>query len=123
MTKTQAKRKERLMPNGIPRWIRVYDLGETAIDRYTVVFSKKSICENRPYWYSVLGMSVNPFSPIGFGQHSEYEYLIDTWKNGKYCWPPAMGRKCHLGIRMPFEQLPEDCKKFVIKDYKELWEI
>lgn len=124
MTKMQQARQDRLLPNGIPRYVRCYDNGGKTCDRYTVVFSKKSITESRPFWYAVLGMSGAPFHPQGVGLHSEYERLIDTIaKDGGYCWPPAIGKKNHLGKRIRFEDLPADCRELTLRDYKELWDL
>ena len=33
----------------------------------------------------------------------------------------AMGKKCHLGTRVSFETLPEDCQKLTMQDYLDLW--
>jgi hypothetical protein len=83
--------------------IRVYDNGGETCDRYTVVFmnradwgfTAKYIRETGRDFYPSLGMSSAPFHPQGFGQHSEC-------KVGK-----------HLGKRIPFTELPEDCRKLV----------
>lgn len=99
-----AERAERLMPGGVPRYIRIWDNGGESFDQYTVVFTKKSNAGNFMY----VGMSENPFSPQGFGQHGETQY-------------PNGGK--HLGKRIKFDQLPEDCQKLVIQDYKELWDL
>lgn len=34
-----------------------------------------------------------------------------------------MGRKNHLGKRIPFSALPDECKGVIIRDYKELWSL
>jgi len=34
-----------------------------------------------------------------------------------------MGRKCHLGKRIPFTDLPEPCKQLVAQDYRDIWGI
>lgn len=131
MNKTQQARKERLLPHSIPRYVRVYDNGGLDVeggsfDRFTVVYSGnyRSIGRKRGErinsWFQYVGMSESPFNPQGFGQHSEHPTLIDVDKWG---FPPAMGRKNHLGTRIPFNSLPEDCQKLVLEDYKELWEI
>ena len=111
---TNMTRKERLMPNGIPRYIRCYD-NEEFIDRYTVVFSNKRVSGEFMY----LGMSSRPFHPQGIGQHGFSKDQIDAPKG----WPPVVGRKCHLGTRIRFEDLPVDCRDFVLQDYLELWGI
>ena len=125
MTKKQQDRLERLMPGGIPRWVRIYDAPDT-IDRYTIVFSGgyNNIGQTRrgirrgshPY----LGMSGSPFHPQGIAQHGESFRCIDVNSSG---FAPSLGRKCHLGRRIRFRDLPEDCQKVVLRDYKELWQL
>lgn len=109
-------RKERLMPNGIPRWIRCYDNGgaekDGTLDRYTVVFTKKSITKNRPHAFMHLGMNAAPFHPQGIAQHGDSE--------GQPIDRPTYG---HLGKKIRFEDLPQDCKDLVLRDYKELWNL
>lgn len=105
-----------LMPNGIPRYIRCYD--NESIDRYTVLFTgnyrKKTGGE---FWY--LAMDENPFYPQGFAQHGSSSTILDI-KNG---WPPKIGRKCHLGTRIDFNDLPVNCRKLIISDYRDLWDL
>lgn len=111
-------RVERLMPGGVPRWVRCYDNGGDTCDRYTVVFTgryKKGV--SREFMY--LGMSEKPFHPQGFGQRGETQFKpCDVNKSG---FAPAIGRKNHLGTRIAFETLPQDCKVAVIQDYRQLW--
>ena len=77
--------------------IRCYDDGGKSVDRYTVVYMDWP--ENKPgRFYSCVGMSDAPFHPQGVGQHS-----IAT-----------VGR--HLGKRIQFEDLPEDCRELVRRD-------
>lgn len=128
MTKTQQARKERLMPNGIPKWIRVYDNGGESADRYTCVFTGnynnigkpvRGIHASRAHHY--VAMSETPYSPCGVGLHGSTEWrCCDVNDHG---FAPAMGRKNHLGKRIPFSELPEDCQKLVLGDYKDIWEI
>ncbi len=121
-----SKRTEKLMPNGTPKWIRIYDNEGRSCDRYTVVFSGsynnigKKAREQKNNYHPYVGMSESPFHPQGFCQHGEEPYLIDAM-NGK--WPPSIGKKNHLGTRIAFSDLPQDCKKVVLNDYKELWGI
>lgn len=114
----KLQRLKNIFPNEMPRWIRCYDNGGETFDRYTVVFTGNYTHKtNRQHWY--IGMSEFPCHPQGFGQHGESDTQIDV-VNG---WPPAMGRKCHLGKRIPFSDLPKDCKELVLHDYKYLWDI
>lgn len=116
------ERKERLMPGGIPRYVRCYDNGGSAtehgtIDRYTVVFTGKYKSIGIPrgirqeYFYEYLGMSAHPFHPQGFGQHGESNQPIDR---------PAYS---HLGKKISFNDLPEDCKECVLQDYVMNWKL
>lgn len=78
--------------------VRCFDSGaDSTADRYTVVFMDRS---NGGNLYDCLGMSADPFWPTGFCQHSTAE----------------LGP--HLGERIPFAKLPEDCRKAVINDFK-----
>ena len=108
-------RVRRLMPDGVPRYVRCYDDDGGSGDRYTVVYTgnyrgKGGVCR-----YVV--MSALPFHPQGIGMHGESREPIE----GKR--PPAIGNKCHLGRRIPFLDLPDDCRSLVIRDYKELWSL
>ena len=68
-----------------------------------------------------LAMNSAPFHPQGFGQNGETkDKPCDTDRWG---FPAAMGRKNHLGRRIPFGDLPEDCRKLVMGDYLELWDL
>src|SRR4051812_8413503 len=109
----KQERTQALMPNGVPRYIRIFDNQGKTFDRYTVIFTKKSITdkESRKHYgqlFMYVGMSENPFHPQGFGQHGE---LSDP-RGGK-----------HLGKRIAFTDLPTDCQKLVVQDYKDLWEL
>lgn len=91
-----------------PRYIRCYDNGGETFDRYTVVFTGRYRHKtNGSYLY--VGMSENPFHPQGFGQHGESNDPLD--------WP----KYSHLGKKIPFDSLPDACKKLVTGDYNELW--
>jgi len=114
----KLQRLKNIFPNETPRWIRCYDNGGETFDRYTVVFTGNYTHKtDRQHWY--LGMSEFPCHPQGFGQHGESDRQIDVF-NG---WAVPMGRKCHLGKRIPFPELPEGCRKLVLQDYKYLWDI
>jgi hypothetical protein len=109
------KQRKRVLPDGMPKYVRVYDNGGESIDRYTVVFTGNYAGRNGECSY--LGMSGQPFHPQGVGQHGSSRDIIDARQG----WAPAIGRKCHLGKRIPFADLPEDCRKLVLRDYRELW--
>lgn len=118
------KRTNQLLPGGRPRYVRCYDNGGKSLDRYTVVFTgryEKREAYSRQSWFSYLGMSANPFHPQGFGiSDSSPNKPIDT---NKWGFAPAIGRKNHLGVRIQFADLPPDCRKLVLQDYTELWNL
>jgi hypothetical protein len=76
--------------------IRCYDNEGRSYDRYTVIYMSEP--EKAHNTYASVDMSSAPFHPQGFGQHG-------TATPGK-----------HLGKRIRFEDLPEDCKKLVRRD-------
>ena len=68
-----------------------------------------------------LGMSGRTFSPCGFGQHGEFTgQSIDV---NDWGFAPMIGKKNHLGTRIPFDALPDDCKALVISDYCDIWKL
>jgi hypothetical protein len=110
MTKQYEQRKTRLLPNGKPRYIRCYDNnGETA-DRYTVCFTGH-YTQNTAGSYWNLAMNASPFHPQGIGMHCDSNQQIDR---------PTYS---HLGKKISFDQLPEDCQKFILSNYVYLWNI
>lgn len=74
--------------------IKIYDNNGKTWDRYTVIFMNEPEFQNNTY--AALGMSTDPFT--GFGQHCT----------------ATPGR--HLGKRIKFRDLPEDCQKLVLQD-------
>ena len=103
-------RPNTLMPNGIPKWLRCYDNEGKSIDRFTVVFTHSHSFGMKglsPY----LGMSSDPSSPQGFGQHMTSSQPIDR---------PTYG---HLGKKIAFQTLPAACQAMVIDDYKSYWKL
>lgn len=111
-------REVSLMPDGIPRYIRVYDDPEY-IDRYTVVFTGKYRHKTGGQ-FMYLAMSGNPRHPKGIFQHGSSNEQLDTKKSS---FPPEVGQKCHLGKRIRFEDLPKTCQNIVIEEYEDLWGI
>lgn len=125
---TKQTRADRLMPGGVPRYVRAFDNGGIdaggSYDRYTVVYTGRAATSKGPdgrRWFSYVGMSASPFHPQGFGQHGENpDRQIDVNPHG---WPPAIGRSNHLGRRINFSDLPPDCQRLVISDYREIWKL
>ena len=75
-------RVRRLMPDGVPRYVRCYDNGGSG-DRYTVVYTGNY--RGRGGMCRYVGMSALPFHPQGVGMHGESREPID----GR--WAPAVG--------------------------------
>ena len=111
MNKRQRERLARLLPNGVPHYIRCYDSGENgSFDRYTVVFTGNYTHKTGgEHWY--VGMSEHPTHPQGFGQHGSSRDQIDR---------PNYG---HIGKKIRFQDLPIDCQQLVLADYKDLWDL
>ena len=79
--------------------VRIYDNGGKTCDRYTAVYMNCPTDHNRAY-FDARAMDARPFHPQGFGQ-----FTIAC--PGK-----------HLGKRIKFEELPEDCQKLIQEDMK-----
>ena len=99
--------KRKLMDGDVPRYIRVYDSSD-CIDRYTVCFTGKYRKKTGGEWI-YLAMSESPYQ--GFGQHGFSDFRIDR---------PSYK---HLGKRIDFKLLPEDCRDLVMSDYRDLWDM
>ena len=114
-------RRERLLPDGTPKYVRCYDNGGKSFDRFTVVFTGR-YRHNTGGQFIYVGMSCHPFHPQGFGQHGSSDTQIDTRPGG---WAgPSIGRKHEtLGTRIGFNELPPDCQKLVMSDYCDLWSL
>lgn len=109
MSQKSLARCARLLPGGIPHYVRCYDNGGATVDRYTVVYTghypgRDGLCH-------YVGMSSEPYSPQGFCQHGESRHVIDrpTYR--------------HLGKRIGFADLPADCRRVVVVDYLSLWKL
>ena len=102
-----SERKERLLPNGTPRYIRCYDNGGETADRYTIVFTGNFKGRNRRCHF--VGCSERPFHPQGIGLHGDHDSVIDY---------PSYS---HLGKKVKFETLPEDVRTLVMSDYRTFW--
>ena len=106
------ERTERLLPGGIPRHVRIYDNGGESIDRYTVVFPGR-IPGKFAGWtfYRAMGDASRVGSGSGVCQFGEVFGPIDRPRYG------------HLGRKISFEDLPERCRKVVLRDYRDLWDL
>lgn len=76
--------------------IRVWDNGGITFDRYVVAYMDEPL--ERDGTTPMVGMNHEPFHPQGYGQHCSGH--------------PGP----HLGTRIRFSDLPEDCRKVVEQD-------
>lgn len=109
-TKRGRERVNALLPGGVPKKVRIYDNGGESSDRYTVVFTG-NIPGKLLGWTFYLAMSGAPFHPQGVGLHCENFGPIDT------------PRYSHLGRKITFGDLPADCQRLVLQDYKDYWKL
>jgi hypothetical protein len=73
-------------------------------ERYTAVFTG-FFTDKKPGEYLYLSMSGDSFEPEG---------TADTLRRGR---PPYE----RMGRGIPFEDLPEGCRRLVVDAYRELW--
>jgi hypothetical protein len=90
-----------------PKYIRIYDNKGESFDRFTIVFGRKTFSGEFIY----LGLSEYPYHPMGFGHHGTSKEPIDR---------PTYS---HLGKKIKWNDLNEDCKKAVNESYKSVWNI
>lgn len=93
--------------------------GHGTADRYTVVYTGNYKGRNRITLY--VGMSGNPYHPMGIGMHGESETPFDNSR------PTLLGDKGAWGggsqRRVSFECLPQKCRQLVIRDYLDIWRL
>jgi hypothetical protein len=110
ISKARQAREHRLLPNGMtPRWMHIYDNGGESADRFTVVFTGRYASRERQCDY--IGMGAGPFHPQGVCQHGQADRVIDY---------PSYG---HLGKKISFHELNEDCQIVALRDYLYLWDL
>lgn len=114
MSKNKRSRKEKLMPGGIPRHIRVYDDGPESTLRYTIVYTGKEVhdaCGVYPY---IILNELDGETPDVEVNHSHKGIPLDM----SGCTSVTrMGRKGFLGKRITFDDLPEQCQEIVVDHY------
>ena len=117
-------RLQRLLPNGYPRYVRVYDNGGETADRYTVVFTGRynNRVDRKDREYMHIGMSEDPFAPNGVCLLEGTPRIIDVDEK-HHRWAPEYGQSNHLGKRIHWHELPEACIKAALHAYKELWDL
>lgn len=118
-------RADKLLPGGIPRWVRCYDNEGESADRYSVVFTGR-YTQRTEGQHVLLSMNSQPSHPQGIGQHGYYQHPPDTYTDDRaqVRWPPAIGRKHWrkaYGKRIAFTDLPLACQAAVLDTYRVLW--
>ena len=122
MTKKTQERINRLVPEvgGIrtPRYLRLYDnrKSKKVIDNYTAVFTGnyqlRGVPKYRNFQCNYIGFNGWPTSPNqGFWQHGSNNNMIDRPKYS------------HLGKKIKFQDLPEICRRLLMEEYCEIWDI
>ena len=99
LTIWEEENQDKIYEKDLELNIECYDNEDQTFDRYTVIFFDQP--EAAGLW-SCLGMSADPFSPQGFGQHS------------------SAARGPHLGKRIRFVDLPDDCQRAVMLEFEDL---
>ena len=148
-TKKSERRQQRLMPGGIPRWIRCYDNGGgwARFCRGCMRFADSLACTT-----DGCGRTTIPARTEGSFDRYTVVYTGNYKGRGGRCdyvgmscrpfhpqgfgqhgesdrvidvpsggFPPTPGDVGRLGRRITFAQLPLECKELVYRDYREIW--
>jgi hypothetical protein len=92
--------------DGTPRHAACYEQKRNpAYDRFTVVFTHANLMGYPAGVVIYRSMSDHPCAPQGCGQWGE---------SPRHSFSPG-------GSRISFSTLPEDCRKLIVQDYRELW--
>ena len=98
-----------LLPNRVPRYIRIYDnQGETP-DRYTIVFSGNY--KDKQETMYIFCNSIPKHCAFGVYSYGFSPNYIDK---------PSYK---HLGKKINFKSLPDEVKTCILKDYMDIWNI
>lgn len=113
MNKGKIDRLNRLAPiidgKRIAKNIRLYDNGGKTSDRCTAVFTGNYKGRTQ---CSYVAFNHVPHSPnMGFWMHGEDRNIIDK---------PTYS---HLGKKIKFSDLPVECKKLLMDEYCDLWDL
>lgn len=112
-TTMEERRQKLLNEDGTPKELFILDNGGETWDRYSVYFTG-------PYIHLTLGehmyvgMSALPYDTQGFGQHGSGKGMLTIEDVKEYT---------HVGKPITFNELPPDCKRLVMDDYNELWDL
>ena len=109
--------------------VRIY-VGGTDLNDYSVLFTGRyrHLTENK---FVLLHMFDDLNGPRSMHTDREEDYHLmvfdhqcDTLGDGgvPIRWGGvSMGRRCHLGKRIPFEKLPRHCQEKVLAEYDKIW--
>lgn len=106
---SKQDRSSILLPGGVPRYVRCYDNGGASADRYTCVFTGRYRKIGDEHVYATLNNF--PDHPQGIHMHGFSASVIDR------------PRSKHLGVRVPFENLPDNVQRAIIADYRLIWDL
>ena len=115
-------RNERLMPGGIPKYVRIY---RTDDDDVTVVYTGPYPKARDPHFgieWHYRSMDERPFHPQGVGLFGfTWNAPADVNDGG---FAPPVGRKHHFyGRRITWYDLNEDQQALALDDYKAIWRL
>ena len=155
MKTTTEKKKARiasLLPDGVPKYIRIYDNGGGFPNfcRKDFMFFDEAVCptcggktipqpegagtadrytavfsgnyKGRDGRCDYIGMSSRPFHPQGVGMRGEHNRVIDAPSG----FTPKLGDVAPFGEgnrRVPWGVLPPECKRLVLGDYFAIWDL
>lgn len=108
--KHRPGRVAKLLPDGEPKWVRVYEQDPGSAEQYVVVYSGAYDKPDGKHWYVFLRCDGTFRSGSQLG-------TLDGGGVQMGCNHPRLGK------RIRFENLPVNCQKVVISDYTCLWDL
>ena len=127
--KDTDERRARLLPNGCPRWVRVYRNDHCYTVVYTGAYKKDRMRNDYSFGVEVPHTRYDQYSLDATCASKLYHgaVSIDTDVYRGNCgrrWPPAYGRMhAILGRRIMFDELPESLQRAVLYNYCILWRV
>ncbi len=118
--KHRAERVAGLLPDGKPKWIRVYDHGDDWVGRYTVIYSGNYSKPEGQHWWGK--MSADPHGDNGICDSGSQLGPLDI-QLGRWAGVSIGRTHSGLGKRIIFEDLPAACQQVVLSDYAYLWNL
>jgi hypothetical protein len=149
MSQKTDQRRQKLMPGGIPRWIRCYDNGGgfPRFCRKCLHFSLAEMCDVNQCGHKTIkveeGGTFDRYTVVFTGNYPGRGGRCDYVSMSRHpthpqgfgqhgecdrvidCpaggFPPTIGDVGPLGRRITFQRLPPDCQSLVVRDYFEMW--